>query len=273
MKLEVDHREVFAATGGAEPGPSRPLVVFLHGAGMDHSIWALQSRWFAHHGWRPLAVDLPGHGRSEGPPLADIGALAEWTARLVAAAGAERAALVGHSMGALVALETAARHPSLVVRMALIGAAARMPVHPDLIAAAKANSSAAVDMVNLWSLGAPATLGGNPAPGLWMLGGTERLLERAAPGVLHADLAACDGYSNAAEAAARVGCPTILILGERDLMTPLKGGRALAALIAGSQTIVVSGAGHVLMSERPEAVLDALKGALGPAATLSGPES
>ena len=272
MKLEVDHRQVFAATGGADPDPSRPLVVFLHGAGMDHSVWALQSRWFAHHGWRPLAVDLPGHGRSEGPPLADIGALAEWTARLVAAAEAERATLVGHSMGVLVALETAARYPGLVAGLALIAGAARMPVHPDLIAAAKANSAAAIDMVSLWSLGAPATLGGNPAPGLWMLGGTERLLEQAAPGVLHADLAACDGYRNAAEAAARVACPTTLILGERDLMTPLKGGRALGALIAGSQTIVVPGAGHMLMSERPEAVLGALRGIFVPAATLSSSE-
>ena len=268
MKLDVDHRQVFAATGGADPDPSRPLVVFLHGAGMDHSVWALQSRWFARHGWRTLTVDLPGHGRSDGPPLADIGALAEWTARLLTAAGADRLALVGHSMGALVALETAARHPGLVARLALIGVSARMAVHSDLIAAAKANSSVAIDMVSLWSLGAPATLGGNPAPGLWMLGGTERLLEQAAPGVLHADLAACNAYSTAAEAAAMVACPTTLILGERDLMTPLKGGRALAALIAGARTIELPGAGHMLMSERPEAVLDALKGALGPAATL-----
>ena len=273
MKLEVDQRQVFATAGGADPDPSRPLVVFLHGAGMDHSVWALQSRWFAHHGWRSLAVDLPGHGRSEGPPLTEVGALAEWTARLVTAAGAERVALVGHSMGALIALETAARYPGRVARLALIGVGTRMAVHPDLIAAAKANSSAAIDMVNLWSLGVPATLGGNPAPGLWMLGGTERLLEQAAPGVLHADLAACNAYSNAAEAAAAVTCPTTLVLGERDLMTPLKGGRALAALIAGARAIVLPGAGHMLMSERPEAVLDALKGALGPAATTPSRES
>jgi pimeloyl-ACP methyl ester carboxylesterase len=265
MRLEVDRRQVFAATGGADAAADRPLVVFLHGAGMDHSVWALQSRWFAHHGWRALAVDLPGHGRSQGPPLQDIGALAEWTASLVAAAGGERAALVGHSMGALVALETAARHPGLIARLALVGVAARMPVHPDLIAAAKAGSRAAVDMVSLWSLGAPATLGGNPAPGLWMLGATERLLERAAPGVLHADLAACDAYRNAPTAAAAIACPTTLFLGERDLMTPLKGGQALAALIPGSRTIVAPGAGHMAMSERPEAVLEALRGALGPA--------
>jgi pimeloyl-ACP methyl ester carboxylesterase len=261
MELEVDHRSVFAAAGGSPRG-GLPIVIFLHGAGMDHSVWALQSRWFAHHGWRALAVDLPGHGRSEGPPLADVGALAEWTARVIAAAGADRAALVGHSMGALVALETAARRPERVARLALIGISERMPVHPDLLAAAKANSPLAVDMVSLWGLGAAATLGGSPAPGLWMLAGAARLLEAAPPGVLHADLAACDAYRGAAEAAAKILSPTTLILGERDLMTPLKGGKALAANVPGARTVVISGAGHMLMIERPDSALEALKAAL-----------
>ena len=259
MRLELDGRQVFAAAGGKAHEPGQKLIVLLHGAGMDHSVWALQSRWFAHHGYNVLAVDLPGHGGSAGSALTDIGALADWTARLIAAVGAERAMLVGHSMGALIALETAARHPGLVAGMALIGAAAKMPVHPDLLAAAKANSHLAIDMVGLWSLGASATQGGNKAPGLWMLGATERLLEKAAPGVLYADLAACNAYQTATEAAAKATCPTTLILGERDMMTPLKGGRALAALIAGARTIVLPGAGHMLMTERPDEVLEALK--------------
>ena len=259
MRLAVDRLSVFVATGGRAGESSEPLVVFLHGAGMDHSVWALQSRWFAHHGFSVLAVDLPGHGGSQGPALADIGAMADWTARLIAAAGAQRAALVGHSMGALVALETAGRHPDRVARMALLGAAAKMPVHPDLLAAAKVNSHVAIDMVSLWGLGAPATLGGAKAPGLWMLGGAERLLEKAAPGVLHADLAACNAYETGAAAAANVACATTLILGERDQMTPLASGRSLAALIENARTIVLPGAGHMSMIERPDEVLEALK--------------
>ncbi len=262
MRLELDGRQVFAATGGRAHQPKQKPIVFLHGAGMDHSVWALQSRWFAYHGANVVAVDLPGHGASVGPPLTDIGALADWTARLIGALGAERAALVGHSMGALIALETAARHPSLVAALALIGVAAKMPVHPDLIAAAQANSHVAVDMVSLWGLGPSAALGGNRAPGLWMLGGAERLLEKAAPGVLHADLAACNAYRTAAEAAKRVTCATTLILGERDMMTPAKAGRALAALVAGARTVVLAGAGHMLMVERPDEVLEALEASL-----------
>jgi pimeloyl-ACP methyl ester carboxylesterase len=263
MRLEVDRRSVFAAAGGKPHSANQPLLVFIHGAGMDHSIWALQSRWFAHHGFSVLAVDLPGHGGSEGPALTSVGAMADWTAGLIAAAGAERAALVGHSMGALVALETAARHSGRVVRMALLHAAAAIPVHPDLLAAAKVNSHVAIDMVSLWGLGAPATLGGARAPGLWMFGGTERLLEKAAPGVLHADLSACNAYETGMTAAAKVSCATTLILGERDQMTPLAGGRSLAALIENARTIVLPGAGHMSMIERPDEVLEALKASIG----------
>jgi len=258
MNLEIDRRVVFAATGGKQHGPNQPLIVFLHGAGMDHSVWALQSRWFAHHGGNVLAVDLPGHGRSAGPPLTDIASLADWTERLIASMCCDRASLVGHSMGALIAVETAARHPDRSASLCLIGAAAKMPVHPDLLAAAKANSHNAVDMVSLWGLGARATMGGNIAPGLWMLGSAERLLEKAAPGVLYADLAACNEYRTGAEAAAKVICPTALILGERDMMTPVKGGLTLASLIAGAKTSVLKSAGHMLMSERPDEVLGAL---------------
>ena len=260
MRLTVDGKSVLASDGGGGRG-ARPLAVFLHGAGMDRSVWASQTRAFPPRGLDVLAVDLPGHGGSQGPALADIGALADWTLALIAAAGAERAALVGHSMGALIALEAAARAPQRVTRLALVGVGAKMPVHPDLLAAAAANDHAAIDMVSLWSLGGAAR-GGCPTPGLWMLGGAERLLELSAPGVLHADLAACNAYRGALAAAAKVVAPTTLVLGERDLMTPLKSGRALAEVIAGAQVAVLKGAGHMPMVEAPRETLAALKAAL-----------
>jgi len=257
MRLTVGGRSVLIS--GARTG--RPLVVFLHGAGMDRSVWASQTRAFAGRGWDALAVDLPGHGGSAGPALGDIGALADWTLALLTAAEAERAALVGHSMGALIALEAAARAPERVTRLALVGVAAKMPVHPDLIAAAEANRHEAIDMVSLWSLGAAAR-GGSPTPGAWMLGGAQRLIERAAPGVLHADLAACNGYRGALAAAAKITTPTTLILGERDQMTPLKSGRALAEAIAGSRVVVLPRLGHLPMFEAPRETLAALQAAL-----------
>jgi pimeloyl-ACP methyl ester carboxylesterase len=259
MRLYVHHRAVNASDGGVAHVAGRPLVVFLHGAGMDRSVWALQSRGLAHRGFNALAVDLPGHGGSEGPALGEIGALAHWTRELIAAAGATTAALVGHSMGGLVALETAAHFPAEVAALALVGVAAKMPVHPDLLAAAEANLPEAVDMVSLWGLGGPAVFGGAASPGAWMLGGARHLLANAAPGVLHADLAACNAYAGALAAAAKVACPTTLILGERDQMTPLKGGKALAQAIPGAEAVVLAGAGHMLPIERPAETLAALK--------------
>src|SRR5664279_5941356 len=135
MQLSVNGIDSFIATGGRAFDPSLPTVVLLHGAGFDHTSWALHSRWFAHHGFGVLAPDLPGHGRSSGAPLSTIADMADWTAALLDAAGAARARLVGHSMGSLIALETAARHPAKVTALGLIGTAATMTVGPDLLKA------------------------------------------------------------------------------------------------------------------------------------------
>src|ERR1700676_3164600 len=135
MQLSVNGIDAFVATGGREFDSSQPTVVLLHGAGFDHSIWALHSRWFAHHGYGVLAPDLPGHGRSSGAPLPAIADMADWTAALLDAAGAAKARLVGHSMGSLIALETAARHPARVSALSLIGTAATMTGGPDLLQA------------------------------------------------------------------------------------------------------------------------------------------
>lgn len=258
MILTVDGAKVFATTGGKPFNPELPLVVFLHGAGFDHSMWALFSRWFSHHGYSVLAPDLPGHGRSEGELITSIPGMADWTIRLIEAAGAKKAGLVGHSMGSLIALDAAARHPDKVSSLSLIGVGGAMPVSPDLLNAAKDNNHNAIDMVSIWGFGFAAGLGGSQAPGLWMMGGGMRVLERDAPGVLHNDLAACNDYRAAMESAAKVTAPTTLILGERDMMTPLKSGKQLAAAIAGSKPVVLPGAGHMLTAERPDAVLKAL---------------
>jgi pimeloyl-ACP methyl ester carboxylesterase len=259
MRILVDGSDTFVATGGKTFDPALRTIVFLHGAGMDHSVWALLARSFAHHGHGVLAPDLPGHGRSAGAPLSSIAALADWTAALIDAAGLAQARIVGHSMGSLVALESAARHPGKVDGLGLIATAAAMRVSDDLLNAAKADDRAAVDMIAIWGEGYRATFGGSLAPGLWMLGGAERLLEHSAPGVIFADLAACSDYQDALAAAAKVTVPSIVIQGSRDVMTPLKGGKAIAAAIAGCRLAVIEGAGHMLMSERPDDVLAALR--------------
>jgi pimeloyl-ACP methyl ester carboxylesterase len=260
MKLSVNGTEVFVATGGRDFDKALPTVAFIHGAGFDHSTWALHTRWFAHHGFGVLAPDLPGHGRSAGQSLTSIADMADWTAALITAAGATKAHLIGHSMGSLISLETAARHPDKVSALSLIGTAATMTVGPDLLKAAEANSQDANDMVSIWGLGFNAELGGSLAPGLWMHGGAQAVLKHCEPGVLFKDLSACNAYTNALTAAASVKVPATLILGERDMMTPAKAGKALAAVIPHAKTVVVPGAGHMIMAERPDELLAALKG-------------
>src|SRR6202521_1367611 len=262
MQLSVNGTLTFVATGGRDFDVSQPTLVLLHGAGFDHTAWALHSRWFAHPGFGGLAPDLPGHGRSSGPPLPTIADMADWTAALIDAAGAAKARLVGHSMGSLIALEPAARHPAKVSALSLIGTAATMSVGPDLLKAAEVNDHAAIDMVSIWGLGYQAELGGSLAPGLWMHSGAERILEQCRPGVLFNDLSACNAYQNALVAAAKIAVPTTLILGERDMMTPVKTGKALAAALPNSRTVMFRGSCHMMVGERPDELTGALQGGL-----------
>jgi len=258
MELTVDRQPVFACTGAQPLEPNRSTIVFIHGAAMDHSIWMLQSRYLAHHGYNVLAVDLPGHGRSGGNPLPSVSAIADWIDRLLAAAGLEQAALVGHSMGSLAVLEAGARHPDRVWAVGLLGTAVPMPVSKPLLAAAKANEHAALDMVNFWSHSSRTHLGGSPIPGLWLTGLGIRLLERAPPGVLYNDLKACHDYQDGLESAAKVHCPALLILGCQDLMTPPRAARELLAALQSASSIILAGCGHMLSTECPREVLAAL---------------
>ena len=259
MRFTVDGKHVFAGTGGREHEPGLPAIVLVHGAGMDHSVFALQARALAHHGRNVLALDLPGHGGSDGPALDSVAALAEWVLRAASAAGIERLRLAGHSMGALVALEAAARGAERVEALALLGFVPEMRVHPDLLAAARAGSHGTVELMTSWSLSAQAQLGANPAPGLWLGGGVLRLLERADPKSLAADLAACDAYRDAGAAAAQVRCPTLLLLGGDDRMTPASRARPFAERFADARITVLPRVGHSMMAEDPVAVLAAMR--------------
>ncbi len=262
MNFTYRGEQVHASTGGIAFDATLPTVVFLHGAGMDHTVWFLQSRWFAHHGRSVLALDFPGHGQSGGQPLTSIETMADWTAGALDHLGVKQAAFVGHSMGALVSISIAARRPDQVRALGLVGAALAMPVSKDLLAAAEADSHDAIDMVNLWGHGFHAGIGGSEWPGVWMTGASEDLLENAAPGVLARDLAACNAHQAVADNAANISCPALIVQGSRDLMTPLKGARALAAAIRNGSIHVINGAGHMVMIERATETLQALARAI-----------
>ena len=259
MELTVNSHVVYAYTGGRQPADSAPWVAFIHGAAHDHSVWNQQSRYLAHHGYNVLAIDLPGHGRSAGQPLESIGALADWLLATLEAAGIASAALVGHSMGSLIALESAARAPERVTRLALIGTAVPMPVSEALLATSRAAPEAAFRMVNQWSHAPASLVGGHPVPGLWMTGMNLALMRRSRPGALHTDLSNCNAYQNGLAAAAKVRCPTLMVIGKRDLMTPARAAADLQKALPDVRSIIIEDAGHAMMAEQPAAVLAALR--------------
>jgi pimeloyl-ACP methyl ester carboxylesterase len=265
MKLQVDGREAYAYTGGKPFDSTLPCVVFVHGAGHDHSPWTLLARWLAHHGHGVLAVDLPGHRRSAGPLLPDVESLARWVLALLDAAGVARAALVGHSLGSLIVLEAAAKAPDRCSHLVMIGTAYPMKVSDALLATAAADPLRAMAMVNAWSISTLATKPGFPSPGNWHHGSDlalRRLVQASAPGVnlFHHDFDLCNRYAGGMQAAAKVRCPVTLILGRVDQMTPPRAARDIAAVLK-ARVVNVPG-GHHMIIESPDATLAALRSAL-----------
>lgn len=258
MKLSIRGETAYAATGGKSIDPKKESVVFIHGVGQDHTIWVLPIRYFARHDRNVLAVDLPGHGRSSGSPLNTVDDMADWVVEALDSVGIDRAAFVGHSMGSLVALDASARHSARARSLAMVGVSFPLRVADPLMASAESDSHDAIDMLTYWGHSSAAQIGGSPTPGMWMAGHSKRLWERAAPGVIHNDLRACDQYTAGSDRASGVKCPTLLLLGERDRMTPVRGAASIREAIPDQDTVVFPGAGHPLLLERSDEVLDEL---------------
>ena len=262
MIVSVDGYEAHASTGGVELSGTDPVILLIHGAGMDSTVWQLQTRYLAYRGFRAVAVDLPGHGRSAADALGSVTEMADWVALFVDAARLGSVHVVGHSMGTFIALELASRHSEIVSSITLCGTATGMPVHPDLLAAADHDLPAAAALMAAWGHARPAHVGLNPTPGLWMLGGARALVENSTPGVLATDFRACMAYSNAAAAGASVACPATVVIGLGDKMTPAKSGRTLAAAIPGARVVELADTGHSMMIENPRAVKAAILGSV-----------
>jgi pimeloyl-ACP methyl ester carboxylesterase len=256
--FEVDGRAAFAYTAAHAIDAAKPTVMFVHAAGLDHSSFGLQSRYFGYHGRNVLALDLPAHGRSAGPALSSIEAMADWLSRVLKTLKLETASVIGHSMGSLAALEFAARYPAQCERIALVGTGYPMKVAAPFLEAARDNDYSAFDMHAIWGHGAQVAFAANPNPGMWMYGDALARLERLAPGVLYADLKACNDYAGAEAAAAKLNCPVLFLLGRRDLMTPPRAAKALQECIPGAKVVEIGTSGHTLMAEAPDAVLDVL---------------
>ena len=275
MNIEVNGHTLYAYTGGKPFNPAQPTLVFIHGVLNDHSVWILQSRFFAHHGWNVLAIDQPGHGRSGGPAPKSVADVSTSVLGMLDALGVQQAALAGHSFGSLVALHTAAHlsktAPDRVSHLVMVGTAFPMRVSPALLDASLNQPEKAIAMVNVFSHSTlsppPSALG----PGTWLYGGSAALMRRVlasntAVNVFHTGFSACDSYADGEADMAAVRCPVAFILGERDQMTPPKAAQSLVkgARATGQPVSVATlPAGHSLMTEDPEGTLAAMRAFLG----------
>lgn len=227
-------------------------VVLVHGAAMDGSVWKYQAAALSGEGFTPIAVDLPGHGGSEGEPSSSAKGYAGWLLAYLIYLG-ESVHLVGHSMGALVVLEAALARPDLVRSVTMIGVSDRMPVNPDLLGAAVEGDPSYVRTMAGWMHARDPI--GQPE---WTVRDTVRILQTCDPGVVVADLTACNEYPGAADGASKLGLPLLLILGEQDLMTKPSAAEPISAAALDATTVVIDGAGHLVPVERPGVVNEAL---------------
>ncbi|MFM7024944.1 MAG: alpha/beta fold hydrolase [Limnohabitans sp.] len=254
---------IYAYTGGKDFDAAKHTVVFIHGVLNDHSVWILQSRYLAHHGWNVLAIDLPGHGKSGGEPPTSVEEASAAILALLDAADIRQAALVGHSFGSLIALETAARAPDRVSQLVLVGTAFPMRVSPALLESSVSAPFKAIDMVNTFSHSTLAPPPSALGPGTWLYGGSRALMRRVLASnprvnVFHTGFKACDSYANGDVAMEKVQCPTLFVLGNQDQMTPPKAAQSLIAHATNARVVQLP-AGHSPMTEAPDGVLQALK--------------
>jgi pimeloyl-ACP methyl ester carboxylesterase len=267
MILTVNGHPTYCYTGGKPFDTARPTVVFIHGVLNDHSVWILQSRYLANHGLNVLAVDLPGHCRSGGEAPASVEDAADFIGALLDAAGVQRAALVGHSWGSLIALEAASRLRERITHLVLVGTAFPMKVSQALLDASQNDPEAALRMVNVFSRSTLAAPPSALGPGTWVYGasmalGRRVLRSNTKVNVFHRGFLACDRYANGEQAIAQITCPVLFVLGAQDQMTQPRAAQGLIekARTAGKTVRVASlPVGHHQMTETPDETLFALR--------------
>ena len=260
MKLKVNSKEAYFTTSGREIDKDQSTIVFVRGSGLTHVTWVLQTRYFAFHGYSVLAIDLPGHGYSEGPALETIEEQGKWISDVIDAMDMKEASLVGHSQGCLVVLECASQFPEKIRSIGLMGGAGAIPMNPELLELAENGDPKAVELMMDWAHGPAGHFGGHPVPGLHHMNlGGSIVINGSVKNALGVDFRACDNYKNGFEAAKKIKCPAINILGDRDRMCPVKAGKKLAENIENSEVEIIENCGHMILLEEAGQSLEILK--------------
>lgn len=259
MYLAVSGKQVFATTGGKPFDSNKPVIIFLHGSGFDHTVWSLQSRFFAFRNYAVLALDLPGHTNSEGPALDSIEAMADWLNDVVGTIDAKNISLVAHSQGCLVALEYASRYPGRLRTLSLIASGLATPVNDVLLDAAENDLEAAIDMMLGWGFGPAGQFHQGPIPGNSMVSAGRKVMFSHTTNALAADLRACNAYQNGKQAAGSVAAPVQVIVAGKDRMASRKATDELIAHLRDPDVTLIEESGHIVQQEAPDQCRNLLK--------------
>ena len=235
---------MFVSTGGMDIDKNKPTVLLMHGSGLSHIVWSLHEQFYASHGFNVLAVDLPGHGNSEGPALKTIQEISDWIKLLMLKINIHKIIIIGHSQGSLVGIDFGSRYPELISKLVLVAGSYRMSVNNDLIELAEAGDEKAVLLMMKWGYeGSKAFIGGNPVKKI--INSSREIRE-----ILAVDLNACNNYKDGKESLEKINCPTLCIFGDSDKMVPLEIGDKMAKMIKNSEKKIISNCGHMIIFEK-----------------------
>ena len=235
---------MFVSTGGMEIDNTKPTILLMHGSGLSHIVWSLHEQFYTSQGFNVLAIDLPGHGNSDGPALKSIQEISDWVKNLMKVVNVNKIIIIGHSQGSLVGIDFGSRYPDLIDKLVLVAGSYRMPVNQDLIDLAEAGDEKAILLMMKWGYeGSKAFIGGNPVKKI--INSSREIRE-----VLAVDLNACNNYKGGKESLEKINCSTLCIFGDLDKMVPINVGNKMAELIKNSKTKVITNCGHMIIFEK-----------------------
>ncbi len=257
MIIEVENTKIFSSDVGQSFDENKQTVILLHGSGQSHVVWSLTDQYLTDLGYNVFAIDMPGHGNSEGKSLQTIEDLAEWLEKLINKIGIRDLILLGHSQGCLVALEYIYKYPKNVKKVIFVAGSYEIPVNKSLIDLALAGDVESLNLMMKWGYGySKQFIGGNPLQKI--LNSPREIRE-----VLAVDLIACNNYKNGINALKKIMCPSLFIFGELDKMIKLEKGKEFSKLVTDSKTHIIKDCGHMVILENPfemrEKIADFLK--------------
>ena len=235
---------MFVSTAGLQIDIRKPTILLMHGSGLSHIVWSLHEQFYSSQGFNVLAVDLPGHGDSEGPSLSSIQEISDWVKDLANELNLKKINFIGHSQGCLVGIDFASRYPELIERLVLVAGSYKLPVNQDLLDLAEAGDEKALLLMMKWGYeGSKAFIGGNPVKKI--INSTREIRE-----ILYVDLRACNNYKSGKDSLEKINCSTLCIFGDLDKMVPLEVGNKMAEKIKNSKVKVITNCGHMIIFER-----------------------